>query len=240
MKMKLGILNSLDSQEREINWQGSAVSIYIRLFETVQAPFEYVGYEVAQGELPESPDACDAYLITGSPTGVYDDEPWIMPLSDFIRACYRQNKRLVGICFGHQILAEALGGHVEKSEKGKGLGLKTFAINATKPWMSEPSSQCALYFVHQDQVIDLPPEAELLGGNAFCPNALYTINNRVLGIQGHPEFTHDLMEKILAAHDKQTDPEVHATAVASLNNGMPDNQRMATWIVNFLTADILH
>jgi len=236
MKMKLGILNILDSRESEIDWQGSTVDLYVRLFETVQAPFDYVGYEVAQGEMPESPDDCDAYLITGSPTGVYDDDPWIAPLSDFIRASYHQNKRLVSICFGHQILAEALGGHVEKSKKGKGLGLKPFTIQQTKPWMAEPTSHCSLYFVHQDQVIDLPPEAERLGGNAFCPNALYTIDNRVLGVQGHPEFTPELMEKILATDDKQADPELYATAVASLNNGPPDNQLLATWIVNFLTA----
>ncbi len=234
--MKLGILNVLDSRESDIDWQGSTAEIYVRFLESVQAPFEYVTYEVAQGQLPESIDACDAYLITGSPTGAYDADPWIKPLAAFIHESYHNHKRLVGICFGHQILADALGGHVEKSEKGKGLGLKTFAINATKPWMSKPTSQCSLYFVHQDQVIDLPPEAELLGGNAFCPNALYTIDNRVLGVQGHPEFTRDLMEKILTAYKEQADPEVLATAVASLNNGTPDNKLMATWIVNFLAA----
>ncbi len=165
--MKLGILNVLDSRESDIDWQGSTAEIYVRFFESVQAPFEYVVYEVAQGELPESIDACDAYLITGRPTWASYAAPWIKPLSVFIRESYHNDKRLVGICFGHQILAEALGGHVEKSEKGKGLGLKTFAIHATKPWMNETTSQCSLYFVHQDQVIDLPQGAELLGGRSM-------------------------------------------------------------------------
>ena len=143
---------------------------------------------------------------------------------------------MVGICFGHQVLAHALGGKSEKSEKGWGLGLKTFDVVAEKPWMHGKQVECALYFSHQDQVVQLPVGAERLGGNEFCENAFFTMGDQVLGIQGHPEFTTNIMEDILAKPKETMGAEARETAVRSLENGPPDNTLVAHWIVNFLTA----
>jgi GMP synthase-like glutamine amidotransferase len=233
--MHIGILNAIHPKESRVNWQGTPVDAYIRFFKRVQASFTYSGYDVTKGELPDSPDACDAYIITGSPKGVYDSDPWIAELAQFIRDSYHAGKKLVGICFGHQILAEALGGHAEKSEKGKGFGLKRFDLYDVKPWMKQKPDSCALYFAHQDQVVALPPGAELLGGNAFCPNTMYTIDNRILGIQGHPEFTPEIMQDLLPGVAESETPAFYETAVSSLQNGSPDNQVVGEWIVNFLT-----
>lgn len=234
--MRLGILNALSPDLDHIDWQGTPIDTYFRFFESVDAPFTYAGYDVMHGKLPNSVDDCDAYMITGSASGVYDAEEWIAELMQFIRDCYQAQKKLVGICFGHQVLAHTLGGHAEKSEKGWGLGLKRFDIVTGKPWMAGSPAQCDLYFAHQDQVTQIPPAAERLGGSEFCPNAFYAIENRVLGIQGHPEFTTGIMQDILA-HPKETaDPQTWETAVRSLNGGTPDNRLVAQWIVNFLTA----
>ena len=94
-----------------------------------------------------------------------------------------------------------------------------------------------LHFAHQDQVVTLPPQAELLGGNAFCPNAFFVIADQVLGIQGHPEFSRSMMDDLLAPMRKELEPEVHETAVASLSQGTPDNELVGQWLVNFLTID---
>ncbi|MCP4284122.1 MAG: GMP synthase, partial [Gammaproteobacteria bacterium] len=152
--------------------------------------------------------------------------------------CYQAGKKLVGICFGHQILAHALGGHAEKSEKGWGLGLKTFDVTTPKPWMGDPPASCALYFIHQDQVMRLPPEAEHLGGNDFCPNAFFVIGDRVLGIQGHPEFTTGMMQDLLPLVEDRAGitPQVYSAAVQATAHGTPDNQLVAQWVVNFLTG----
>lgn len=234
--MKIGILNAINSLTSRVNWQGTPTEAYIRFLESGDADFSYVGYDVALAEFPKSIDACDGYVITGSPNGVYDDAPWITELMQFIRDCYAADKKLVGICFGHQILAHALGGHTEKSEKGWGLGLKRFAVVAQKPWMTEPAGDFDLYFVHQDQVQQLPAEAELLGGNDFCPNAMFVLGNQVLGVQGHPEFTKPIMEDILAGKVGNVTEDVVKTAVSSVQNGTPDNNIFAHWIVNFLRA----
>jgi GMP synthase-like glutamine amidotransferase len=234
--MRVGILNAIHPESSKVNWGGSPIDAYIRFFESTGAAFEFAGFEVAKGQLPSSPDACDAYVITGSPRGVYDDDPWIADLSHFIRACYGARKKMIGICFGHQILAHALGGHAEKSENGWGLGLDTVDIIGSKPWMKSRLDQCSLYFAHQDQVMTLPPGAELLGSSAFCPNAFYVIDGRVLAIQGHPEFSAGIMRDILAQEDRFVDIRLHQAAVRSLDNGTPDNLVVAHWMVNFLTG----
>jgi len=233
--MKIGILNAIHPDSSKLDWDGTPVDAYIRFFQRADAPFEFEGFMVAQGEFPDSPDACDGYVITGSPQGVYDEDEWIAPLAQFIRDSYAAGKKLVGICFGHQILAHSLGGHAEKSEKGQGLGLKQFDVMQKRPWMGESSDHCSLYFAHQDQVTALPLGAQHLGGNEFCPNVMYEIENQVLGIQGHPEFTTRIMEDIVALVDGHMPPEVVQTAVSSLEQA-PDNDAVGHWIVNFLQA----
>jgi len=233
--MKMGILDAFPPESSTVNWNDTPVDTYIRFLESVKTPFEYQGFLVAQGQFPESASVCDAYLITGSPKGAYESDPWIGDLERFIQDCYQAGKKLVGICFGHQILAKALGGRAEKSNKGWGLGLNTFELCAHKPWMTEIPDQCALYFVHQDQVVDLPQKAELLGGNDFCPNLFYTIDNQALGIQGHPEFGTEMMREIVNGREETVGTQVYQSAMNSLNNGTPDNQLFARWIVNFFT-----
>ncbi len=235
--MKLGILNAIHPDESKVNWSGTPIEAYIRFFQSVNAPFEYAGYRVAMGEFPASTLECDAYVITGSPRGAYESEAWIVELMQFIRDAHQAGAKLVGICFGHQILAQALGGRVEKSEKGWGFGLKQFSITKTKPWMTAVPDQCSLYFAHQDQIVALPPQAELLGGNEFCPIGMYEINGRILGIQGHPEFTPGIMEDIRGMLAGVMESEMYETAVASLQDPHPDNQLVGQWIVNFLMGE---
>ena len=232
--MKLGILNAINPAESKVNWGGSPIDAYVRFFQSTGAVFDTVGYEAAQGQLPASPEECDAYVITGSPKGAYDSDPWIADLARFIRDGARAGKKFVGICFGHQILAHALGGHVEKSEKGQGLGLKSFEIKRSKPWMDGHPQQMTLYFAHQDQIKRLPPDAELLGGNEFCPIGMYTIGDQILGIQGHPEFSQSIMRDIITLQKNNGNLAVANAAEASLKGGMPDSQMAAQWAVNFL------
>ncbi len=232
--MKVGILNAFPPEDSIIDWKDTPTDAYIRFLELAQPPFEYYGYDVAAGQFPDSIDACDAYLVTGSPKGVYDPYEWIADLSDFIRDAFKAGKKLVGICFGHQILAHSLGGYSATSEKGWGLGLKTFDIYEKKAWMTGDLANGSLHFVHQDQVMQLPPGAELLGGNEFCPNLFFTINDQVLGIQGHPEFTAEIMHEIIDARREVFGPGLCRSAASSINNGTPDNQTLAEWITNFL------
>ena len=235
--MKIGLVDVLTSLDLDdVSWHSSPAGTYIAFLESAGVPFTYTVYDPRGGQLPALLDECDAYLITGSLNGAYDEEPWIADLIAFIRRGHDAGKKMVGICFGHQILAHALGGLSEKSEKGWGLGLNSFDITGEKPWMNGCPDRCSLYFSHQDQVVQLPAGAERLGGSEFCENAFFVIGDQVLGIQGHPEFTYEIMHDLLNKPKETASSELLQSARQSLQNGRPDNELFAQWIVNFLNG----
>ena len=191
--------------------------------------FEIESFDVAHGQLPT--DKYDAYLITGSPAGVYDPLPWIEPLQEFIRGA--TGSRLVGICFGHQIMAEALGGHVEKSDKGWGAGLHHYSIARSKPWMDK-AADIAVPASHHDQVVMQPPNTEVVATSSFTEFAgLAWTDRSAISFQFHPEFSPDFAKALIEQrYDIVPDPDA---AIASLD-GPNDNARVAAWIRRFLKA----
>lgn len=234
--MHIGILSASKENEPREKWGGTIGDVYERFLRSGGGDaFRYSDYHVAGDVFPASVDACDAYIITGSPSGAYETDPWIARLMLFIQEAHAAGKRLVGICFGHQVLAQALGGNVEKSEKGFGFGTREFVVSAEKPWMTDYKSECRLYFSHQDQVIDLPNNAERLASDAFCPNLMYAIEDQVLGLQAHPEFTVDIMADIETMVGDRL-PDNIAETHGAITPQPGDNPMFANWIVNFLTA----
>jgi GMP synthase-like glutamine amidotransferase len=186
-------------------------------------------------ELPRDMDECDAYLITGSRHSAFDDEPWIRALSEFIRSAHRARKKLIGICFGHQVVAHALGGKAERSPKGWGLGRRVFAPVASFPWMRPALREVALLYSHRDQVTKLPPGAARVGGDAFCRNMMFVIGGHVLCFQGHPEFTARYLRRLMAGRRDVIPPPVYADALRTLD-APDDSAVVARWIVGFVKA----
>ncbi|HEX8365004.1 MAG TPA: type 1 glutamine amidotransferase [Allosphingosinicella sp.] len=192
--------------------------------------FETATYDAAAGELPVRPEVHDAYLITGSPAGVHDDLPWIAPLEGFLRGA-KGKAKLVGICFGHQIMAEAFGGRVEKSDKGWGVGLQTYEVAARAPWMDD-AGRIAVPVSHQDQVVVQPPQTTILAASAFTPFGMLAYRDQpAISMQFHPEFAPDYAKALIALRrDILPDPDA---AAASLDR--PDDRaRVAAWIRRFL------
>lgn len=186
-------------------------------------------YDVAAGLLP-SPGAHEAYVITGSPAGVYEPLDWIAELQSFLRTV-RGRARLVGICFGHQVMAQAFGGLVAKSEKGWGVGLHEYAVAAREPWMDAALS-IAAPASHQDQVIDQPPGTSVTVTSGFTPIAgLAWRDHPSISFQFHPEFS-PAFTKALIETRRDRVPNADA-AIASLN-AFNDNDRVARWIRTFL------
>ena len=193
--------------------------------------FQFETFDVAAGELPNGPSSHDAYLITGSPAGVYEDHRWIPPLLEFIRAA--DGPKLVGVCFGHQAMAEALGGRVEKSDKGWGIGLHRYTVDQVEPWM-EPVDEIAVAVSHQDQVVVQPPNSQVVASSAFTRSAaLAWIDRPAFSVQFHPEFSPDYAKALIERRrDRVPDPD---SAIASLDKPN-DNGRVAEWIRRFLQS----
>jgi GMP synthase-like glutamine amidotransferase len=205
---------------------------YPTMFARLLGPgFEVESFDVQAGELPE-PAAHGAYLITGSPAGVYDPLPWIEPLQQFIRDA--GDSRMVGICFGHQVMAEALGGHVEKSDKGWGAGLHRYEIVRREPWM-DGAREIAAPASHQDQVVVQPPNTEVFAESAFTPYAALAWTDRpAISFQFHPEFSPAFARALIEKrYDVVPNPDA---AIASLD-APNDNARVGQWIRNFLNGE---
>ena len=194
--------------------------------------FEIESFDVQAGQLPD-PASHEAVLITGSPAGVYDPLPWIAPLQEFIRAA--ADSRMVGICFGHQVMAEALGGHVEKSDKGWGAGLHRYAVVQQAPWM-DGGAEIAAPASHQDQVVVQPPNTDVVAQSAFTPYAALAWTERpAISFQFHPEFSPEFARALIEhRHDKVDDPDA---AIASLG-ARNDNARVGAWIRRFFKSDV--
>jgi GMP synthase-like glutamine amidotransferase len=194
--------------------------------------FEFETFDVLSGELPSDPSLYDSYIITGSLAGVYDDHDWIAKLTDFIRAA--RDRKMVGVCFGHQVMAQALGGQVEKSGKGWGTGLHTYRIEKAEPWM-DPVSEIAVPVSHQDQVVVQPPNTKVLASSDFAPFAALAWEDRpAISVQFHPEFDPGFAKALIDyRRDRLPDPD---GAIASLD-APNDNARVGKWMRRFLLTD---
>jgi GMP synthase-like glutamine amidotransferase len=223
--MRVGLLmcDHVDDRFRDI------AGDYDEMFVTLLGPraegdVEFVVYDVVAGELPASTKECDGWLITGSRASAYDDEAWIHALSAFVRDLHAAHAPTVGICFGHQLLAHALGGRVEKAASGWGVG--AHFVDGEVPGR--------LLFMHQDQVVELPAGAEVLGASAHCPVAMFSFDSMV-GVQGHPEFSVAFEQALIDAREARIGADATTAALASLQEPT-DEDAVARWLLRVLSG----
>lgn len=215
---------------------GQYAEMFTRLLADTELGLELVCYRVYADEFPLTVDACDAYLISGSRRSVYEDLPWIARLSDFLRALHSARRRAVGICFGHQLIGQAMGGRTEQAQAGWGLGRHVAQVLERRPWMQPAAAAYALYAVHQDQVTVLPPGARRLASSAHCENAMFDLDGLFLGVQAHPEFGHDYARAITENKRGLVPDAVLDSALPSFAEPV-DAALIARWIVAFLSVD---
>ena len=231
--MKIGILEADFVDEKPKEEFGSYADMFINLLSKVEVKIEYEVYKVIENNFPQKMDECDAYLITGSKFSAYDDLLWINNLKLFIKEAIKKKKKLVGICFGHQIIAEANEGVVRKSDKGWGVGLMEATVVNSKEWMEPSVKKYSLLLTHQDQVEKLPVGAELIASNEFCPNSSYGIGKHVLTFQGHPEFSPGYLMYLMNKRREIIGVDETIKAETSMSE-LADNQTIAKWIVEFI------
>lgn len=233
--MRIGILKTDTVREELVGEFGE----YPDMFQTLLAPlapdFDFVVYDVEKGEYPADIDEVDAYLMTGSKSSVYWDEDWIHRLSDFVREIHEHRKKMVGICFGHQMVAHALGGRTEKSDKGWGVGAHEALFARLPEWHDGEDPEFVVLVTHQDQVVETAPGTEVLAGSDFCENAVCQLGDHILTLQGHPEFVKGYSDHLLEIRRDMIGEDTYQTGKASLAREL-DSPRIAGWMVNFLRS----
>jgi GMP synthase-like glutamine amidotransferase len=230
--MKLGLLQCDDVTEALRPQFGTYPDMFSRLLLGIAPDIQLITYNALNGELPQNINECDGYITTGSQFSVNDNDHWIEELQNFISRLAQHNKKFVGICFGHQLLAKALGGKVEKSERGWGIGVSFNRIQRQKPWMHPSQGSLDLLVSHQDQVIDLPHGVEVLASSHFCPNYMLQYGDHMISIQGHPEFSKEYVNALIERRRDLIPAERVEEGQASLQAPV-DDQLMVQWFINF-------
>lgn len=208
---------------------------YEWMFEKVyHATFEI--YQTWKGELPLHLNNKDIYLITGSNSSAYDNTPWVRSLRDWIRYAFSRGCCLEGICFGHQIIAEALDGKVERSTQGWGIGIRTsHIVDSVFEDIAETDNFTILYD-HHDQVVRLPKGSILVSGSDFCPFESFRIGMQVLTFQGHPEFSNDFIRHWINDCAPDEPEAVKAKALRSMDSMENQGSLVASWMLKFWQA----
>lgn len=210
---------------------------YPRMFERLLRPvaphIEFFTVRAGSGEILPRLSDFEGLLITGSPAGVYEGHAWIDPLKELVRRAAQARRPAVGVCFGHQLMAEAFGGRVERSAKGWGVGVQDYEVCAAEPWMRPAPARIVSTASHQDQVVSPPPGARILASSDFCPYAaLAYAQGPAISFQMHPEFSSDYARALLDLRKERFPQDMYENARASLAR-RTDGDILARWIARF-------
>ena len=232
--MLIGILETGRPAEK-LQEHGSYPAMFERLLGQASSELTFKTFAAIDGDVPSDPHACDAWLVTGSRHGAYERLPWMLKLEQLLRDAVAAKVPVVGICFGHQILAQALGGTVVKSPKGWGFGLHTYDIAEAPGLRGAAPKKVTLAALHQDQVVEVPAGGRVIGSSDFCPNAVIAYGDTALSFQPHPEFNVPFLRGASEHRLKGVAPDaVREVAEKSFQDTQPDQPVVAKWIADFL------
>lgn len=230
--MRIGLIQCQELKDALSQRHGKTLDIYQRAYCSSDKEVSFQVWHAYKGEIPPVNAPVDAWIISGSRHSVNDGFAWIDALSDFIRTMWQQQKPVVGICFGHQIIARAMGGKVERFAGGWGLGIDSQQIFSKETWMYPFKKSMRIPVIHQDQVVTKPQDATLVAGNDFCQHHMLRYGDCFLTIQGHPEFSVEFVKDVTNLMRHTLSEETFQKTQRSLLLPI-DGPIIIHWILNF-------
>jgi GMP synthase-like glutamine amidotransferase len=233
--MHVGLLACDEVAERFRHIAGGYQEMFERLLSPHIPGLRLTRFDVRAGNTPAAPSECDAWITTGSRASVYDDEEWIRGTETFIRKVADSDRPFVGICFGHQLLAQALGAEVKRAPVGWGAGVLPMNVVRREDWMSPALSTVRMQYMHADQVTEPPDGATLLSEAPHCPVAMFQSGPRLLGIEAHPEFPAAYARALIEDRRARIGGEAAEDALSRVDDPT-DSGTVASWIARFFGA----
>jgi len=213
---------------------GDYTDFFTRFFAD-RSGIDLVPFDLTVGEFPIDLDECDAWITTGSRHSVYEDLPWILSLADLVRRLDRERRKLIGICFGAQMIGHALGGEVARAPVGWQAGIKETTVARHEPWMVPRVDTFRILHMNGDQILTPPDRLRVLGSSDGVPVSVVAVGDHFIGFQGHPEFGPAYSAVLMEARrgilipDEVVDLGLSSLAVA------PDTRLLSDWIASFIT-----
>ncbi len=233
--LRLGLLRCDDPIPELRSICGTYSDMFADVIARVDPSVQMDTFSLPDDEWPDDLDAYDGWMTTGTRASVYDDVPWISRFADFVRQLHAEGRKMFGVCFGHQMIAHALGGTVQRASHGWTVGANAWKIHERRPWMDPPTDEIRLIHSHQDQVLALPPGGVALAGADRCPIAMLAVGEHLVGLQGHPEFQPEFVGPLYESRTELLGADAVAEAKASL--AAPCNQELvAGWMLRFFAG----
>ena len=231
--MKIGLLVCDRFQPELLEIAGNHLDMFTALF-AGRPEVELHAYDLVGGEYPDSPAACDGWITSGSRHAVSDGEPWIEWLAGFVRRLHENGSAHVGVCFGAQMIAHALGGEVTLGAAGWGVGVARTEVTGDADWMVPRRGRFRVVVSYQDQVTTLPPGSRVLASTDHCPVSMFTVGDHFLGIGGHPEIPIPFIRALIESRRGTRIPDdIADMGLASLET-TPDVPLLRDWMTEFL------
>ena len=232
--LRLGLLRCDDPVPELAQQHGTYAQMFAETLSQVEPNLELSVFSLPDGEWPTEAQLTefDGWLTTGTRASVYDDVTWIEQFAELVRTMHQRKIRFFGICFGHQMIAHALGGKVTRADHGWTVGAHQWQISSPRGWMDPPAEAIRLLHSHQDQVIEPPPGATVLAGTPSCPVTMMELGDHFVGMQGHLEFGPEFVRPLYQSRVELMGAEVVEAACNSLADPL-QRDTAARWIINF-------